>query len=97
MRSRKRAVKPFEGALRLIRRRGTPPGLGGPRLPDKRRNDKVDQNAPCIGVVNFGFDRSTGKRTVELSFACLEWSKAISICGRIKKLAPVPDLAPPKA
>jgi hypothetical protein len=51
----------------------------------------------CIAVVNFAFDRSTGDRTVELSFACLEWSKAVSICGKIKKLATVPCLARPEA
>jgi hypothetical protein len=44
----------------------------------------------CLAVVNFGFDRTTGERTVELSFACLEWSNAVSICGKIKKLTTVP-------
>ena len=39
----------------------------------------------CIAVVNFGFDRSTGERTVELSFACLEWDDAVAICRKIKK------------
>jgi hypothetical protein len=55
-----KTVKPFEGALRLIRRRGTPPGLGGPNPSDKRKNDSVGQNARSIAVVNIGFDRSTG-------------------------------------
>jgi hypothetical protein len=41
----------------------------------------------CIAVVNFGFDRTTGERTVELSFAALEWSNAVAICRKIKKLA----------
>jgi hypothetical protein len=47
----------------------------------------------CLAVVNFGFDRSTGERTVELSFATLEWSHAVSISAKIKKLATVPCLA----
>jgi hypothetical protein len=41
----------------------------------------------CLAVVNFGFDRSTGEQTVELSFACLEWSAAIAVCAKVKKLA----------
>jgi len=44
-----------------------------------------------IAVVNFGFDRSTGERTVELSFACLEWDDAVAICRKIKKLTAVGD------
>jgi hypothetical protein len=40
----------------------------------------------CIAVVNFGFDRSTGEQTVELSFACLEWSAAVAVCAKITKL-----------
>jgi hypothetical protein len=40
----------------------------------------------CLAVVNFGFDRSTGERTVELSFACLEWLDAAAISRKIKKL-----------
>jgi hypothetical protein len=51
--------------------------------PDKRRIDNVGQNARCVAVVNLGFD--PGKWCVESSFACLEWSKAISICGKSKK------------
>jgi hypothetical protein len=41
----------------------------------------------CIAVVNFGFDRTTGERTVELSFACLAWDDAVAICRKTKKLA----------
>jgi hypothetical protein len=41
----------------------------------------------CIAVVNFGFDRTTGERTVELSFAALEWSAAVAVCAKVKKLA----------
>jgi hypothetical protein len=55
----------------------------------------------CIPVVNFGFDRTTGERTVELSFAALEWSNAVAICRKIKKLAaaiptaqPLPESGP---
>jgi hypothetical protein len=48
---------------------------------------QADRKLGCIAVVNFGFDRSTGDRTVELSFACLEWSDAVAICNKIKKLA----------
>jgi hypothetical protein len=55
------------------------------------------RKAGCLAVVNFGLDRSTGERTVELSFAALEWSHAVSICTKIKKLATVPCLAGPKA
>lgn len=51
------------------------------------------RKAGCLAVVNFGLDRSTGERTVELSFACLEWSKAVSICGKIKKLSTIRCLA----
>jgi hypothetical protein len=39
----------------------------------------------CVAVVNFGFDRTTGERTVELS--CLEWPAAVAVCAKIKKLA----------
>lgn len=41
----------------------------------------------CVAVVNFGFDRTTGERTVELSFAALEWLDAVAICRKIKELA----------
>jgi len=41
----------------------------------------------CIAVVNFGLDRTTGERTVELSFAALEWRAAVAVCATIKKLA----------
>ena len=42
----------------------------------------------CISVVNFGFDRTTGERTVDLSFAALEWTDAVAICRKIKNLRP---------
>ena len=45
----------------------------------------------CLAVVNFGVDPSTGERTVELSFACLEWDDAVAICRKIKKLPAVGD------
>jgi hypothetical protein len=45
--------------------------------------------------VNFGFDRTTGERTVELSFACLEWSDAVAICNKIKKLSIATKENPP--
>jgi hypothetical protein len=41
------------------------------------------------------FARSTGERTVELSFERLEWSKAVSICGKIKKFATELPAVPP--
>ena len=50
-----------------------------------------------IAVVNFGFDRSTGERTVELSFACLEWDDAVAVCGKVKKLAATGHAAQPLA
>jgi hypothetical protein len=41
----------------------------------------------CLAVVNVGFDRTTGERTVELSFAAIEWSAAVAVCAKVKKLA----------
>jgi hypothetical protein len=40
----------------------------------------------CLAVVNIGFDRASGERTIELTFTALEWSDAISICAKIQKL-----------
>jgi hypothetical protein len=51
----------------------------------------------CIAVVNLGFDRTTGERTVELSFAALEWTDAVAICRKIKKLAAALPPAQPLA
>jgi hypothetical protein len=55
----------------------------------------------CLAVVNFGFDHTTGERTVELSFACLEWSAAVAVCAKITKLGaalpPTQPLAHPGA
>ena len=52
---------------------------------------QADRKFGYIAVVNFGFDRITGDRTVELSFACLEWPDAVAICRKIKKLPAVGD------
>jgi hypothetical protein len=50
-----------------------------------------------IAVMNFGFDRTTGERTVELSFAALEWSAAVAVCAKVKKLAAAVHGAQPLA
>jgi hypothetical protein len=49
----------------------------------------------CLAVVNFGFDHTTGERTVELSFAALEWSAAVAVCAKVKKLAAAVNGAQP--
>jgi hypothetical protein len=41
----------------------------------------------CLAVVNFGFDRTTRECAVELSFAALEWTDAVAVCAKVKKLA----------
>jgi hypothetical protein len=62
---------------------------------------QADRKLGCIAVVNFGFDRTSGERTVELSFACLEWSAAVAVCAKITKLGaalpPTQPLAHPGA
>jgi hypothetical protein len=41
----------------------------------------------CLAVVNIGFNRLSGERATELTFTALEWSDAVSLCAKIKKLA----------
>jgi hypothetical protein len=64
-------------------------------------NTQDSRKIGCIPVVNFGFDHTTGERTVELSFACLEWSAALAVCAKITKLGaalpPTQPLAHPGA
>ena len=40
-----------------------------------------------IAVLNHGFDRATGQKTVELEFVGLPWPDASRICRQVRKLA----------
>ena len=41
----------------------------------------------CFAVVNLGVDRGTGEKIVDLAFRALEWSDAIAIRAKVRKLA----------
>jgi hypothetical protein len=51
----------------------------------------------CLAVVNIGVDRTTGERTFELTFTTLDWSDAVAVCAKVKKLAAAVDGAQPLA
>jgi hypothetical protein len=50
-----------------------------------------------LAVVNIGVDRTTGERIFELTFTALDWSDAVAVCAKVKKLAAAVHGAEPLA